>query len=82
MCYLNNFNNTNTLVQLTIEKMDNVQKNRLSNIMYRYGIEKNSENFNKLAIVIKQKEYVIYKENLTLLENCRIVTENSHSIAI
>ena len=82
MCYLNNFNNTNTLVQLTIEKMDNVQKNRLSNIMYRYGIEKNSENFNKLAIVIKQKEYVIYKENFTLLENCRIVTENSHSIAI
>ena len=82
MCYLNDFNNTNTLFQLTIEKMDNVQKNWISNIMYRYGIEKNSENFNKLAMVINQKEYVIYKEIFTLLENCRIVTENSHSITI
>ena len=60
--------------------MDNVQKNRISNIMYGYGIENNSENFNKLAMVINQKEYVIYKEIFTLLEKCRIVTENSHSI--
>ena len=82
MCYVNDFNNTDTLFQLTIEKMDNVQKNRISNIMYRYSIEKNSENFNKLAMVINQKEYVIYKEIFTLLENCRIVTENSHSIII
>ena len=82
MCYLNDFNNTNTLFQLTIEKMDNVQKNWINNIMYRYGIEKNSENFNKLAMVINQREYVIYKEIFTLLENCRIVTENSHSITI
>ena len=50
--------------------------------MYRYGIEKNSENFNKLTMVINQKEYVIYKEIFTLLENCRIATENSHSVTI
>ena len=62
--------------------MDNVQKNRISNIKYRYGIEKNSENFNKLAMVMNQKECVIYKKFLTLLENCRIVTENSHSTTI
>ena len=65
MEYLNDFNNTNTLFQLTIEKMDNIQKNQISNIMYRYGIEKNTENFNKLATVINQKEYVIYKEIFT-----------------
>ena len=59
--------------------MYNVQKNRISNIMYRYGIKKNTENFNKLAMVINQKEYVIYKEIFTLLENCRIV---SHSMTI
>ena len=64
MEYLNDFNNTNTLFQLTIEKMDNI-KNQISNIMYRYGIEKNTENFNKLATVINQKEYVIYKEIFT-----------------
>ena len=62
--------------------MDNIQKNQISNIMYRYGIEKNTENFNKLATVINQEEYVIYKEIFTLLENCRIVTENSHSVII
>ena len=55
MCYVNDFNNTDTLFQLTIEKMDNVQKNRISNIMHRYSIEKNSENFYKLAMVINQK---------------------------
>ena len=44
--------------------MDNI-KNQISNIMYRYGIEKNTENFKKLATVINQKEYVIYKEIFT-----------------
>ena len=38
--------------------MDNVTKNRISNHMYRYGI--NSDNFNELAEVIHQKEYFIY----------------------
>ena len=33
-------------------------------------------------MVINQKEYVIYKEIFTLLENCRIATENSHSVTI
>ena len=55
ICYFNNFNNTNTLFQLTIEKMANIQKNQISNIMHRYDIEKNSENLNKLAMVINQK---------------------------
>ena len=62
--------------------MDDVQKNRISNIMYRYGIEKNTENFNKLAVIITQNEHVMYKEIFTLLEDCRIVTENSHSLTI
>ena len=62
--------------------MEDVQKNQISNIMYQYGIENNAENFNKLAMVINQKEYYIYKEIFTLLENCRIVTENSYSITI
>ena len=38
--------------------MDNVTKNRISNYMYRYGI--NSDNFNQLAEVIHQKKYFIY----------------------
>ena len=82
MEHINDFNNTNTIFQLTTEKMEDVQKNQISNIMYQYGIENNAENFNKLAMVINQKEYYIYKEIFTLLENCRIVTENSYSITI
>ena len=29
--------------------MDNITKNRISNIMYRYGIKDNMDNFNKRA---------------------------------
>ena len=79
---LNDFNNTNTIFQLTTEKMDDVLKNQISNIMYQYGLENNAENFNKLAMVINQKEYYIQKGFFILLENCRIVTENSYSITI
>ena len=35
--------------------MANIPKNQISNIMHRYDIEKNSENLNKLAMVINQK---------------------------
>ena len=62
--------------------MEDVQKNQVSNIMYRYGLENNLENFNKLANVINQKEYYIYKEIFTILENCKIVTEKLNSITI
>ena len=62
--------------------MEDVQKNQISNIMYRYGLENNLENFNKLANVINQKEYYIYKEIFTILENCKIVTEKLNSITI
>ena len=82
MEHINDFNNTNTIFQLTTEKMEDVQKNQISNIMYQYGIENNAENFNKLAMVINQKEYYIQKGFFILLENCRIVTENSYSITI
>ena len=29
--------------------MDNITKNRISNIKYRYGIKDNMDNFNKIA---------------------------------
>ena len=44
--------------------------------MYCYG----SDNFNQLAEVIYQKEYVIYRKILLILENCRIINENLLSI--
>ena len=56
------------------------QKNRISNYMCRYGIVNNVDNFNQIAEEINKKEYFIYWKILLLLENCRIIEENSYSI--
>ena len=62
--------------------MDNLTKNRISNIMYRYGIEGNMNNFNKLAEHINGKQIDLYKVIFSILENCIIVDENAHSLKI
>ena len=48
--------------------MNNVQKNHISNLMYRYGIADNLDNFEKLANQINKKEYYMYRQILLLLE--------------
>ena len=50
--------------------------------MYRYGIEDNLDNFEKLANQINKKEYYMYRQILLLLENCKIVEENSSVLKI
>ena len=62
--------------------MNNVQKNHISNLMYRYGIEDNLDNFEKPANQINKKEYYMYRQILLLLENCKIVEENSSVLKI
>ena len=62
--------------------MNNVQKNHISNLMYRYGIEDNLDNFEKPANQINKKEYHMYRQILLLLENCKIVEENSSVLKI
>ena len=62
--------------------MDNLTKNRISNIMYRYGIEENMNNFNKIAEQINGKQIDLYKVIFSILENCMIVEENAHSLKI
>ena len=39
--------------------MNNVDRIRINNYIYRYSIEDKEENFNKLADVISNKEYYI-----------------------
>ena len=53
--------------------MDNLTKNQISNIMYRYGIEENMNNFNKIAEHINGKQIDLYKVIFSILENCIIV---------
>ena len=62
--------------------MDNVQKNHISNLMYRYGIENYLDNFEKLANQINKKEHFMYRQVLLLLENCKVVEENSSILKV
>ena len=62
--------------------MDSVTKSRIHNIMYRYGIEENMDNFNKIAEHINEKEINLYKVIFSILENCIIIHENAHSLKI
>ena len=54
-------------------------KNRIHKIMYRYGIEENMNNLNKTAEHINGKQIDLYKVIFSILENCIIVHENTHS---
>ena len=62
--------------------MDHVCRNRVNNILYRYSIENNKENFQKLAQVINKRDYYIYKQILYMIGNCRIVSEDSSGITV
>ena len=61
--------------------MDHVSRNRVNNILYCYSIENNEENFQKLAQVINKRDY-IYKQILYMIDNCRIVSEDSCGITV
>ena len=60
--------------------MNDVNGNRINNYLYRYSIENNEENFNKIAEVITKREYFVYQNILYIINNCRVVEEDSGSI--
>ena len=62
--------------------MDNLTKNRISNIMCRYSIKENMDNFNKIAEHINGKQIDLYKVIFSILENCITFDENAHSLKI
>ena len=62
--------------------MDDVSRNRVSTLIYYYSIENSEENFKKLAQVINKKGYYIYKQILGLIDNCRIVSEDSSRLTV
>ena len=62
--------------------MDHVSRNRVNNILYRYSIENNEENFKKLAQVINKRDYYICKQILYMIDNCRIISEDSSGITV
>ena len=62
--------------------MDNQTKNQIHNILYRYRIEENMDNFNKIAKVTNGKEIELYKVIFNILENCIIINETQYSLKI
>ena len=62
--------------------MDHVNRHRVNKILYRYSIENNEEHFQKLAQVINKRDYYIYKQILYMIDNCRIVSEDSSGITV
>ena len=62
--------------------MDNVNKNKIHNYFYRYGIKETKENFEKLANVINKNKYLIYEQIFNLIENCRIINDDNYGLII
>ena len=49
--------------------MNHVNTNRINNYFYMYGIENTEENFEKFREVIKERNFIIYRTILYLIEN-------------
>ena len=64
------------------QKLNNVDRNRINNYIYRYSIQDKEENFNKLAEVINKREYYVYKVILYIIDNRRVIEEDSGSITV
>ena len=62
--------------------MNNQEINKIQNLMTRYHIENTEENFERLKLLIKQKETLLYSEVFDLADNCRIIKKTSKNIII
>ena len=50
--------------------MEHVDRNRIHNYVYKYGIQDTEENFNKIGEVIKQRKFFIFRKILYIVDNC------------
>ena len=62
--------------------MNHVNTNRINNFLYMYSIENTEENFKKLREVIEERNFFIYCKILYMINNCRIIEEDSTGITI
>ena len=62
--------------------MNYVNTNRINNFIYMYSIPNNEENFNKLKHVVEERGFIIYKKNLYMIDNCRVVEEDPYGITV
>ena len=62
--------------------MNYVNANRTNNFIYMYNIQNTEKNFNKLEHVIEKRDFILYKQILYLIDNCKIVEEDSSGIMV
>ena len=62
--------------------MNYVNANRTNNFIYMYNIQNTEKNFNKLEHVIEKRDFILYKQILYLIDNCKIVEEDSLGITV
>ena len=62
--------------------MNYVNTNRTNNFIYMYNIQNTEENFNKLEHVIEKRDFILYKQILYLIDNCKIGEEDSSGITV
>ena len=62
--------------------MNNVNRKKVNNCIFLYNIRDNEENFLKIAKVVNKREYTIYRQILYIIDNCRIIEEDSSSITV
>ena len=62
--------------------MNHVNTNRINNYIYRYRIKDTKENFNKIREVITQREFYVYRKILYMIDNYRIIEEDSTGITV
>ena len=62
--------------------MNYVNTNRIKNFIYMYNIQITEDNFKKLEHVIEKRDFTIYKQILYMVDNCRIVEEDSLGITV
>ena len=62
--------------------MNYVNTNRINNFFYMYSIKNIEEDFKKLEEVIEERKFIIYRKILYMIDNCRIIEEDSSGIII
>ena len=62
--------------------MEHVDKKRIHNNIYKYGIQDTEENFNKIGEVIQKRKFYIYRTILYIVDKCWIIEEDSTEITI
>ena len=50
--------------------MNHVNRNKIHNYFYIYGIRETEEKFKKLEEVIENREFIIYRKLLYIIDNC------------